>query len=117
MDDQSNKPQNGGEEREPYSPASPAKRVLAWVGVAYMVIIILLNFFAFTHQGGLIRGIGPLMLCPAVAGLGVLSVLRYRSGRSRGGLAGAVFMVGLCAVVFIGGLVMGIPALLGQLGG
>lgn len=116
MDEQNNKPQEQ-EEREPYTPASPAKRILAWVGVAYMVIIILLNLYAFTNQGGMIRGIGPLMLCPAVAGLGVLSVLRYRSGQSRGGLVGAVFMVGLCAVVFIGGLVVGIPALLGQLGG
>lgn len=115
MDEHNNTP--GGEEREPYTPASPAKRILAWVGVAYMVIIVLLNLYAFTNQGGMIRGIGPLMLCPAVAGLGVLSVVRYRSGQSRGGLVGAVFMVGLCAVVFVGGLVVGIPALLGQLVG
>ena len=115
MDEHNNTP--GGEEREPYTPASPAKRILAWVGVAYMVIIILLNLYAFTNQGGMIRGIGPLMLCPAVAGLGVLSVVRYRSGQSRGGLGGAVLMVALCAVVFVGGLAVGIPALLGQLGG
>ncbi len=115
MDEHNNTP--GGEEREPYAPASPAKRILAWVGVAYMVIIILLNLYAFTNQGGMIRGIGPLMLCPAVAGLGVLSVVRYRSGQSRGGLVGAVLMVALCAVVFVGGLAVGIPALLGQLGG
>ena len=116
MDDQSNKPQNSGEQ-EPYTPASPAKRILAWVGVAYMVILILLNLFAFTHQGGLIRGIGPLMLCPAVAGLAALTVARYRSGQGRGGLPAAVFVVGLCAVAFVGGLVMGLPTLLGQLGG
>ena len=115
MDEHNNTP--GGGEREPYTPASPAKRILAWVGVAYMVIIILLNLYAFTNQGGMIRGIGPLMLCPAVAGLGVLSVFRYRSGQSRGGLVGAVLMVGLCAGVFVGGLAVGIPALLGQLGG
>ena len=115
MDERNNTP--GGGELDPYTPASPAKRILAWVGVAYMVIIILLNLYAFTNQWGMIRGIGPLMLCPAVAGLGVLSVVRYRSGQSRGGRVGAVLMVGLCAVVFIGGLAVGIPALLGQLGG
>ena len=44
MADEHNKtPQEQDEQpREPYIPASPLKRIWAWVGVVYMVIIVLL---------------------------------------------------------------------------
>lgn len=114
MDDQNRPPEDG---QAPWTPASTGKRILAWVGVAYMVIIILLNFYGFLHQGDMIRGIAPLMLCPAVAGLGVFTVFRHRAGQGRGGLPACIFVVLLCAVAFVGGLVLGLPTLLGQLGG
>lgn len=103
-----------GEEKKEY--ASPTRRVLAWVGLCYMIILVLLNFYALS-TGGVIRGIGALMLCPAVAGLGVVTAHHYRTGQGRGGLPATLFILVLCVVAFVGGLALGIPALIGQLGG
>jgi len=64
-----------------YTPASPAKRILAWVGIAYMVIIVLLNCYALA-TGEFLHGIGWLMICPAA--LGLIALVLVRSGRLRG---------------------------------
>lgn len=36
-------------QEEPYVPASPVKRTLAWMGVVYMVIIVALTTYNFGH--------------------------------------------------------------------
>ena len=82
--------------QEPYVPASPAKRVLAWVGVAYM----------------------PLLVCPGAAGMAALCLLQLRQEAERPAwktcaLAG---LTALCAVVALVALADGIPALLAGLG-
>ena len=51
-----NRPQ---EEKEPYTPASPVKRILAWVGIVYMVCLIFLNLYPFFHQGAYLTGVAP----------------------------------------------------------
>ena len=40
-------------QKEPssYTPASPVKRIIAWVGVAYMLIFVALNLYPFFHGG------------------------------------------------------------------
>ena len=43
-------------QRPPEEPTSPIKRILAWVGVVYMVLLVLLNFYALS-QGTYLRGI------------------------------------------------------------
>ena len=45
MSDERNKTPGSSQEEqpgEPYTPASPLKRIWAWVGVVYMVIIVFL---------------------------------------------------------------------------
>ena len=42
------------EEPSSYTPASPVKRIIAWVGVVYMLIFVALNlypFFLLEHRG------------------------------------------------------------------
>ena len=39
------------EEPSSYTPASPVKRIIAWVGVAYMLIFVALNLYPFFHGG------------------------------------------------------------------
>ena len=39
------------EEPSSYTPASPVKRIIAWVGVVYMLIFVALNLYPFFHGG------------------------------------------------------------------
>ena len=69
MADQEKRPDP--QEAEDWTPASPAKRVIAWVGVVYMVCLVLLNLYPFYTGGRYLTGVGPLLVCPGVAGLAV----------------------------------------------
>lgn len=75
------------EEQRPYIPASPAKRIIAWTAVVYMVILVLLNVYPFFHQGENLYGVFPLMVCPGAVGLFILAVYRLRQGVSAGAKA------------------------------
>ena len=54
-----------GQPKEEIKYATPMQRLWAWVGVVYMVILTLLTTYALSH-GDYLRGIGPLMLSPAL---------------------------------------------------
>ena len=54
------------EPREPYVPASPLKRIWAWVGVVYMVIIVLLMTYMY-GTGTYLHGIASLISASASA--------------------------------------------------
>ena len=71
-----------------HTPAPAVKRVLAWVGIIYMVALVLLNIYPFFTQGG-----SPLLR------------------------AGMVILAAACLVVMVLGAVDGIPALISGLGG
>lgn len=96
--------------------ASPMKRLWAWVGVVYMVILTLLNVYGLAH-GYFLTGIGPLMVTPALVGLGCAAILRFREGKGRGGLAACVLVSGGCFLLSGWNLVRGVPTLLAQLVG
>lgn len=110
MADENQKP-NETEDKEPIVYASPVKRVWAWVGVAYMVIITLLVTY-FLATATFLSGIGSLMLIPALGGLGATAILRYRSGEGRGGLGACVLLLVVCVGLVAVNLVVGIPALI-----
>ncbi|MCI8537121.1 MAG: hypothetical protein HFF18_00435 [Oscillospiraceae bacterium] len=101
---------------EPYTPASPTKRILAWVGIVYMVILVLLNVYALA-TGTMLRGITGLMVAPACGGLAAITWTSYKKGQYRGGRTGALFVVILAAASCLLSLAWGIPALLSALGG
>lgn len=101
-------------QKEPVTYASPVKRLWAWVGVVYMVYLVLANAYALATASYL-TGIGPLALIPALCGLGGTVILRYRHGQGRGGLGVCILLAGACFALAVWNLILGLPALLAQL--
>ena len=64
--------------------------------------------------GAYLRGIGGLMLAPALCGLGSSAILRYRQGMGRGGLPACVVVSAAAFLLAVWNLIRSIPALLGQ---
>lgn len=111
-------PQNqNGQEQAPYTPAHPVKRILAWVGIVYMVAIVLLNVYPFFTGGRYLQGIAPLLVCPGAAGMAAIALYQLGQSTSKGVRAALAVLALACLVVFVRGLWDGIPALLNGLGG
>ena len=106
------------EEREPYVPASPVKRIMAWVGIVYMVGFVFLNIYPFFNGGNYLTGIAPLFACPGIAGIFAISLYlaRHPDSTYARKVSMAILAV-LCAVGFVVSLVLGIPPLLDNFGG
>ena len=97
-------------ENNGYTPASPVKRALAWIGVVYMVILVALTtYFYFTAT--MLSGLGPLLTIPGLVGLGVVSIISFRTtGRPAKGPAIALAV--LCWVLAVLTLPIGIAGLM-----
>lgn len=110
-----NKPQ---EEKEPYTPASPVKRIIAWVGIVYMVCLIFLNLYPFFNGGSYLTGVAPLFACPGIAGLLAIAIWTLRQpDETYSKKASMVVLALVCVVGLVVSLVLGIPPLLEGLGG
>ena len=98
------------EETPGYTPASPVKRALAWIGVVYMVILVaLMTYFYFTAS--MLGGLGPLLTVPGLVGLGIVSIISWRTtGRPGKGPALALALV--CWAVAVLTLPIGIAGLM-----
>ena len=123
MSDEHNKTPNSGQEeqpREPYTPASPLKRIWAWVGVVYMVIIVCLMTYMY-GTGTYLHGIASLMVIPALGGGGASAVCLWltspQEGRTPARRAMMILITALCLALAIINLINGIPALLANFGG
>ena len=112
------------EEREPYVPASPVKRIaspvkriMAWVGIVYMVGLVILNIYPFFNQGNYLTGIAPLFACPGIAGIFAISLYlaRHPDSTYSRKVSMAILAV-LCAVGFVVSLILGVPPLLANFG-
>lgn len=105
------------EHREPaYTPASFEKRAAAWMGIAYVLMLIFVLNFALFTGGKQLPGTFPLFLLPVSAALAVIIIHRLRTKALPGGMAGAVLGLAACAAGLIFGLVLGVPPLLAALG-
>ncbi len=61
-----------------YVPASPMKRTMAWIGLAYALIMLgLTTYFFFT--GTMLGNLAPLLTVPGLIGLGALAIVGWRS--------------------------------------
>ncbi len=90
------------EPQESYTPASPVKRTLAWIGLAYMGILLALTtyfYFTATMLGNLMH----LLILPALIGGGALLVVRHRTEGfpSKGVAYGGAALFWLLALVTI----------------
>ena len=117
MSDNLQNNQEAGQEEQPsYQPASFQRRVIAWVGVAYMVILVLATTYMMATAQYL-SGTAGLLVCPAAVGVAVIAIHRYRKGEMKVDNARnfTIALVFLCFVAFVMGLVCGGPNLLAHL--
>ncbi len=78
MSETSNHPQREKEPPSGYTPASPVKRTLAWIGLVYMLILLgLTTYFYFT--GTTLGNLAPGLAVPGLAGFGVLNLVSWRT--------------------------------------
>ena len=88
------------DQQEPYVPASPVKRTMAWIGIVYMVILLCLTTFYF-YTGRMLGNLAPLLTVPGLVGLGVLILVSWRStGHPRRGLAFGLSLLCFCLAAF-----------------
>ena len=113
----------GGSERygacpdEGYTPASFEKRAAAWMGVAYMLMLLfILNFTLFTG-GRQLPGTFPLFLISISAAVIVITIHRLRTQELPAAVkCGCVLMLITCTAGIFLGLALGVPSLLAALG-
>ena len=98
------------DESRSYTPASPVKRTLAWIGVVYMVILVALTtYFYFTGTG--LGNLGPLLTVPGLIGLGVVSLVSWRTA-GKPGKWPAIALAVLCWLLALATLPIGIAGLM-----
>lgn len=97
-------------ENEGYTPASPVKRALAWIGAVYMVILVaLMTYFYFTAS--MLSGLGPLLTVPGLVGLGIVAIVSYRTA-GRPDKQAAMVLAAVCWLLALLTLPIGIAGLM-----
>lgn len=88
------------DQQEPYVPASPVKRTMAWIGIVYMVILLCLTTFYF-YTGRMLGNLAPLLTVPGLIGLGALILVSWHStGHPRRRLAFGLSLLCFCLAAF-----------------
>ncbi len=102
-----------GEDRG-YVPASPAKRTLAWIALAYVLIFLALTtYYYFT--GTMLGNLAPLLTVPGLVGLGALAIVSWRS-TGKPGKWGAIALAVACWALALWTLPLGIAGLMSNFG-
>ena len=98
-----------GEDRG-YTPSSPVKRTLAWIGLVYALILLALTtYFFFTASG--LGNLGPLLTVPGLIGLGAVALVSWRTS-GKPGKWPAIALAAVCWLLAIATLPIGITGLL-----
>lgn len=105
----SEQPENQG-----YTPVSFEKRVAAWIGIGYMLMLTALITYTVATARTL-PGTAPLLLVPVGVGLPFIIIHRQRQGTAPGGLVVSILMCAICVAAVGLGLRLGVPALLANL--
>ena len=93
-----------------FTPSSPVKRTLAWIGVVYAVILLALTTYIY-FTGTALGNLGPLLTVPGLIGLGVVVLVSWRStGRPPKGPA--IALAALCWLLALAALPVGIIGLM-----
>ena len=103
------------EEESGFTPASPVKRTLAWIGIVYMVILVALTTCIYFRGTGL-SNLGPLLTVPGLIGLGAVALVSWRS-TGRPSRWPAIGLAALCWLLAMATLPIGIAGLLSNFGG
>ncbi|USF27174.1 hypothetical protein N510_002120 [Firmicutes bacterium ASF500] len=103
------------QEEKGYTPASPVKRTLAWIGLIYMLILLALTTYGiFTGTG--LDNLGPLLTVPGLIGLGAVAVVSWRT-TGRPGKWPAIALAVICWLLALATLPIGIAGLMSNFGG
>ena len=114
MSHHTNPPEHPEEDRG-YTPASPVKRTLAWIALAYVLIFLALTTYYF-YRGTMLGNLGPLLTVPGLIGLGGLALVSWRSTGSPGRGA-AIGLALLCWLLAAATLPLGLAGLMSNFGG
>lgn len=77
-DNKSNRPEDAHQDDKGYTPASPVKRTLAWIALAYVLIFLALTTYFF-YTGAMLGNLAPLLTIPGLIGMGALAVVSHKS--------------------------------------
>ena len=97
-----------------YTPASPVKRTLAWIALVYVLILLGLTTYYF-YTGTTLGNLAPLLTVPGLIGLGILSLVSWRS-TGRPGKWMAILAAVVCWLLALATLPIGIVGLLSNFG-
>ena len=106
-----------GTDNQEYKPATFEKRVAAWMGIAYMLLLLGIFLFSLYKPGGSLQGTFPLFLLPACICVSVVIVHRLREHNAPGGPVIGVLVLLICIAGAVFGLLMGLPALFAAFAG
>lgn len=110
MEEKKIPPQEEQDAPAPYTPASPVKRTMAWIGVVYMVILVaMMTYYYFT--GSMLVNMAPLLAVPGLIGLGILALVSWRT-TGRPGKWPALALAAVCFLAALATLPLGIVGLL-----
>lgn len=110
-----NKRPSEEKEESGFTPSSPVKRTLAWIGVVYALILLALTtYFFFTATG--LGNLGPLLTVPGLIGLGVVALVSWKS-TGKPGKWPAIGLAVLCWLLALVTLPIGIAGLLSNFPG
>ena len=98
------------QEEKGYIPASPVKRTLAWIGLAYALLFLALTTYYF-YTGSMLGNLGPLLAVPGLIGLGILALVSWRT-TGRPGKWPAIALAAVCFLAALATLPLGIVGLL-----
>lgn len=103
-----------GKENKGYTPASPIKRTLAWIALVYVLILLgLTTYYYFT--GTALGNLGPLLAVPGLIGLGILTLVSWRS-TGRPGKWAAIAAAVICWLLALATIPVGLVGLLSNFG-
>ena len=98
-------------ENEGYTPASPVKRAMAWIGIVYMIILVALTTYMYFAGGVALTGIAPLLAVPGLIGLGIVGLISHRTTGAPSKSA-AWMLAAVCWVLAAVSLLPGIAGLM-----
>ena len=103
------------EEENHFTPASPVKRTMAWIGLVYMVILLALTTYIYFNGAGL-SNLGPLLTIPGLIGLGVVALVSWRTA-GRPSKWPAIGLALICWLLALATLPIGIAGFMSNFGG
>ena len=111
MSENKNTKLNAELEEEPgYTPASPVKRTMAWIALAYVLIFLALTTYYY-YTGTMLGNLAPLLTVTGLLGLAAVILVSWRTTGKPGKWA-AIALAAACIALALATLPLGIVGLM-----